>query len=173
ARLLADEEAIAERARAFLAQALSSPDASLRAQAGVAIASLDRDVGAPLEALARALDRETDEQARLQMARAIARRDPGRARPVLDALASRVVASMVGVQAAALLCELGDGSARERLERALGASAEPLVRRTAVRALARDARAPERARAFLRDGDRLVRIYAAGGILAAAAASAG
>jgi hypothetical protein len=40
-----------------------------------------------------------------------------------------------------------------------------------VRALAREAMQPDAARRFLHDEDPLVRIYAAGGILAAAAAS--
>jgi HEAT repeat protein len=47
------------------------------------------------------------------------------------------------------------------------ADPDALARRVAARALAREARAPHRARSALRDPDPLVRIAAAGGILAA------
>ena len=57
------------------------------------------------------------------------------------------------------------------LAEVLGGDDASILRRTAARALARDAMDPDAARRALSDEDALVRIYGAGGILAAAVAS--
>lgn len=77
---------------------------------------------------------------------------------------------MARVQAAALLAEDGDAEARAVLSDVLASDAPSILRRTAARALARDARMPDAARRAMADDDPLVRIHAAGGILAAAVA---
>ncbi len=174
ARLLAQASEAAEglagrdAAHAFLRRALRSPDASLRAQAGVAIASLPIDRAPPLDALREALGPEPSPNVRLSLARALFRHDPSAAQSALVALA-RGGEGMVRVQAAALLAAERDLDARRTLEAVLGSDEPSIVRRTAARALARDALAPDLARHVLRDADPLVRIYAAGGILAASA----
>jgi HEAT repeat protein len=74
---------------------------------------------------------------------------------------------MVGLQAAVLLASRDHEGARARLREALE-SESALDRRTAARALAQRAGEPDAVRALLEDDDPMVRIYAAGGILAAA-----
>lgn len=173
ARLLAllddDESALVgpAAARAYLLRALSSDDASLRSQAGIALSSLPRDREPPLDALRAALEREPDPDVRVSFARALFRHDRPSAETALRALLS--ADGMPRVQAALLLAEHGDREARDTLVEVAASDAPSLLRRTAVRALARDALAPDLARPYLRDGDSIVRIYAAGGILAAAA----
>jgi hypothetical protein len=76
---------------------------------------------------------------------------------------------MTGVQAAAILAAEEDRSAIAFLRRSLRHD-DAIVRRVAARSLARDALRPDEARAALRDSDALVRINAAGGILAASVA---
>jgi len=79
---------------------------------------------------------------------------------------------MPRVQAASILAGDDHAGARRVLARVLADGARPsLERRTAARGLARDAMRPDAVRSALRDDDAFVRIYAAGGILAAAAAS--
>ncbi len=172
ARLLADHEDAdtARRARAFLRQALASEDAALRAQAGVALTGLPVATEAPMDAVRAALAAERDPEVRLAFARALSRREDPAARRALEALLE--AEGMVRVQAAALLGERDHEAAREVLADVLADAAAPSpIRRTAARALARDAMRPDAVRGALRDADPFVRIYAAGGILAAAAAS--
>lgn len=159
----------AQAARAFLRRALASADASLRAQAGVAIASLPEGAEAPIDALREALAGEADPDVRLSLARALLRHDAPAARAVLSSLVAGGE-GMARVQAASILAGDGDRAARAALEEAVGSGESSIVRRTAARALAREAMAPDAARRLLRDEDALVRIYAAGGILAAAVA---
>jgi HEAT repeat protein len=173
ARLLAlledDESALPgpAAARAYLLRALASDDPSLRAQAGIALSSLPVDRGPPLDALRTALEREVDPDVRVAFARALYRHD----RPAAELALRELLESegMPRVQAALLLAERGDRPARDVLEEIAGSDAASMLRRTAVRALARDALAPDLALPYLRDADAIVRIYAAGGILAAAA----
>ena len=160
----------AQAARAFLRRVLSDGDAALRAQAGVAIASLPAGAEAPVDALREALAAERDPDVRLSLARALLGHDRAAARAALVELA-RSGQGMSRVQAASLLASLGDASMRAELEDVLASERDSLVRRTAARALARDAMAPDAVRGLLRDGDAMVRIYAAGGILAASTAS--
>ncbi|MCZ7682495.1 MAG: hypothetical protein M5U28_28355 [Sandaracinaceae bacterium] len=159
----------AQAARAFLGRALAGADASLRAQAGVAIASLPEGTEAPIDALREALAAEGDPEVRLSLARALAAR---RARGARGAVFARGRGrGMARVQAASILAQGGDRAARAALEEAIGS--EQRARSCAARparALAREAMAPDAARRLLRDDDALVRIYAAGGILAAAVA---
>ncbi len=175
ARLLAQADDVpgspvgAAQALAFLRRVLASDDPALRAQAGVAIASLPTDRRPPLDALRAALATENDSTVLLSFARALHRHDRQAAHATLRALLD-AQDDMVRVQAAALLAADGDAAARRVLEGAASAG-ESMIRRTAVRALAREAMAPDAARRLLRDDDALVRIYAAGGILASAAAS--
>jgi hypothetical protein len=77
---------------------------------------------------------------------------------------------MPGLQAAIVLALRHDDAAADAIDRAMHTGDIPL-RRTAARALARDAMRPGRAAAAFADGEPLVRIAAAGGILAARAAS--
>ena len=170
ARLLALQEdaQTASRAREFLSRALSSPEPSLRIQAGVALTGLPRATQAPMRAVREALAREADPAVRLAFARALWRREDPVARQTFEALLRSD--GVPQIQAASYLAEQVP-EARRVLVRALAdTEANPLVRRTAARALARDARAPELVRRHLRDPDALVRIFAAGGILAVAAA---
>ena len=165
-----DELAGASHARAFLERALAAHDPALRSQAGVALASLPERASPPLDALRRALLREPNAEVRLSLARALLPHDPAMARAALGRLMDED-AGMPAVQAAALLSAEGDPGARGLLERVIDSDAPSILRRTAVRALAREALSPDAVRGLLRDEDPLVRIYAAGGILAAAAAT--
>ncbi|MCB9596933.1 MAG: HEAT repeat domain-containing protein [Sandaracinaceae bacterium] len=172
ARLLAtdEDEAAASPARSFLRRALASEDAGLRIQAGVALTGLPRDAEAPMDAVREALATESDESVRLAFARALHRREDAAGRRALEALLEGT--PMTRVQAAALLGADDHEGARAVLAEVLADADEPsLTRRTAARALARDAMRPDAVRGALRDPDAFVRIFAAGGILAAAAAS--
>ncbi len=172
AQLGAQDEASSEAAaaRAFLVRVLAGADPSLRSMAGVALAGLPVDAAAPLDAVREALAREADAAARLSLARALWRRDREVAEAALVGLLDAEEA-MPRIQAAAILAPEGEARAESVLAAALAdEGAASIVRRTAVRALAREAMRPARARGALRDSDALVRIYAAGGILAAAAA---
>jgi len=172
ARLLADDEdaTTATGARRFLRRALTAQEASLRIQAGVALTGLPRATEAPMDAVREALGGESSPAVQLAFARALRRRDDPVARRTLIALLSG--SGMPQVQAAALLAADDEESARQVLTTVLRDLDQPsLSRRTAARALARDAMRPDAARGALRDEDALVRIFAAGGILAAAAAS--
>ena len=159
-------------ARAFLRRALASESASLRSQAGVALAGLPASAESPIDAVRTALAQEEDPEVRLALARALLTRDVPTAHRALEGLLD--ADGMPRVQAAALLAqssdEPGNERAREVLRRVIASDAESILRRTAVRALAREAMEPDAVRASLRDDDAMVRIYAAGGILAAAAA---
>ncbi len=178
ARLLASDDAaapdLARDASAWLLRALASGDAALRTGAAVALLSLPGDA-ARADAVARALAHEADPGVRLLLACALTQRVTpdasapalARARAALSALLR--TGGMRGVQAAAQLATLGDRAGRRALWRATS-DANPAIRRVAARALARDARAPDAARAALADPDTGVRIAAAGGILAALAA---
>ena len=156
----------ADTARAFLRRALVSGEASVRSHAAVALSGLP-DNDALLPALAEALESEREPEVRRALAGILADR-PGTRDKALEALRAMIAdeEGMARVQAAAVLAEHEPSAAipvlREAMERG-----EPDVRRTAARALARDALSPDAARTALRDEDALVRIHAAGGILAA------
>ncbi|MDH5490614.1 MAG: HEAT repeat domain-containing protein [Myxococcales bacterium] len=153
-------------ARAYLRQALVTASAPLRAQAAVALISLPIDPALD-EALFAALRAESDPMARLGLARALMRR-PGGVELATDALRALLgEGGMPAVQAAALLAARGEEGGLRLLEETLEADSA-LLRRVAARLLARDARRPDATRAALADEDALVRIHAAGGILAAA-----
>lgn len=157
-------------ARAYLLSALRAGDASLRAQAAVALVSLppaDDARGVLREALAA----ESDAAAKLSIARAL-RRHEGAEEEAEAALRTLVQGGleMSALQAAAVLAEDGDGEAAGALASFLRAP-DPGLRRAAARALARDAMRPDDVRAILRDHDATVRIGAAGAILAAASAA--
>lgn len=163
-------DADAERSRAFLVGALSASDGALRGQAAVALVTLPHSE--TLErALSEALAREGDATVRLQIARALLT-SPGTERVAREALASlsTAEASMTSLQASIELAARGDHDAALRIEQAMHGADVPL-RRTAARALARDAMEPARVAPALEDPDVSVRIAAAGGVLAAAAAS--
>lgn len=171
ARLLAQLESDESvTARAFLTRALAAEDPALRSQAGVALAGLPTDAPSLLEPVREALRGEQSPSVRLSLARALWRRDRETARRVLVGLLESDE-PMPRVQAATMLASDSHHGAPDVLAGALAdASATSAVRRTAARALAREAMQPERSQSALRDRDGLVRIYAAGGILAAAAA---
>ncbi len=152
-------------ARLYLLGALEVDDPSLRAQAAVALASLPAD-DATDRRLARALAEEAEAPVKLGLARALLRgagHDGQAQAALLELLAGE---GMAAVQAAALLSKDGREEALRRLERAL-AGDDALLRRVAARALGAEAHRPDEVRALLHDEDPMVRIYAAGGILAA------
>jgi hypothetical protein len=122
-------------------------------------------------ALSQALGRETDVSVRLSIARALLPLDGGEqeALEAVRAIAAGAI-DMTSLQAAILLATRRDGAGIERVEAAMHGADVPL-RRVAARALARDAMMPARAAPALQDPDALVRIRAAGGILAAHAAA--
>lgn len=153
-------------ARAYLRGALLDEDRTLRSQAAVALVSLGQDAETDRVLIER-LDAETEPAVKLGIARALRGRDTGgaEAERVLEELMTGE--GMPAVQAAAMLAADGREDALSRLEAALE-SDESLLRRVAVRAIARDAGRPDDVRAAMRDDDALVRIHAAGGILAAA-----
>ncbi|MFK7988988.1 MAG: HEAT repeat domain-containing protein [Sandaracinaceae bacterium] len=174
ARLVAqrDDAEAASTARAYLRQVLRSSDAGLRSQAGVALAGLPASAdseASPREALRAALRTETEPSVRLSLARALMRSEDAAARDALEALLSE--GGMPSVQAASLLVQDGHDAARDLLLGVLSDEGAPsILRRTAARSLARDAMEPDAVRSALTNEDDDVRIYAAGGMLAAAAA---
>ncbi|MFK8000909.1 MAG: HEAT repeat domain-containing protein [Polyangiales bacterium] len=134
---------------------------TLRSQAAVAVMSvpsLRRDEVVTL------LMSEDDAGVRLQLARALRRENPSIAEDALLALLGET--GMVRVQAAAELSEGGSTAGVEMLLEVLNSEDSSLVRQVAARALARRAGRPEELRSALEDRDVLVRIQAAGGILA-------
>ncbi len=156
----------ADDARLYLLGALHDDDPTLRAQAAVALVSLPADE-ATTRGLREALVDETEPTVKLGIARALQGRDSNDqlARAALVELLAG--SGMPAVQAASILAKGGHEGARRRLERALAAD-DAVLRRVAARALANSAGRPDDVRALLRDDDALVRIYSAGGILAAA-----
>lgn len=156
-------------ARAYLRRALETGDPGVRSQAAVALSSLSGESDlAPV--LTAALEREVDPQVKLSLAILLLRGEEtaSRARPVLATLMDGE--GMPAVHAAGALAKDGSAAAAEKLA-AFMRDGAPEIRRVAARALARDAMRPDAARAALRDEDALVRIRAAGGIVAAASAS--
>lgn len=155
-------------ARAYLRRAVTSDQASLRAQAAIAIVSL----GATPEldaTLLEALRAEADPSVRLSMARALRQR-PGAEEDAVAALRGLLSGDeMPAVQAASILAADGVDPAIAKLEAALSHGSS-LIRQVAARSLAREAQRPDAVRVALRDDDPVVRVHAAGGILAAVAA---
>ena len=160
----------ASSARAYLMGALSAPEPALRSQAAVALSTL-RGPGQVQTALSAALARETDGGVKLAIARALLPLADGEhdALEAIRALAAGEI-TMTSLQAAIVLAIRHEDAGLAQVEAAMHGADIPL-RRIAARSLARDAMMPERAEPALSDPDALVRIQAAGGILAAAAAS--
>ncbi len=160
----------ASAARAYLTSALVAGDPSLRSQAAVALSTLrgQTDLRA---ALSQALVRETDASVRLAIARALLPLPGGEpdALEAIQAIAATEM-SMTSLQASILLATRHESGGVDRVEAAMH-GADVSLRRIAARALARDAMMPARAAPALEDSDALVRIHAAGGILAADAAA--
>lgn len=155
-------------ARAFLRRALSASDASVRSQAAVALSSLPSP-GDLMDDLARQMEQDSEASVRVSLATLLLTREETeeRARATLREVSEGE--GMAAVQAAAALARDGDSDAVDRLLETLR-EGEPNERRVAARAVARDALRPDDARTALRDEDALVRIHAAGGILAASVA---
>jgi HEAT repeat protein len=157
-------------ARTYLRGALFAGETSLRAQAGIALSSAR---GWPeLEAaVADRLPVEPDPGVRLALALALVRGEVAREEG-LEALLDLLDVTPPGMptlQAAALLLERDHPAVSERGPALLVGFLERgsrLERQAAARALAREAGAPEKAAPGLRDDDPLVRIHAAGAILA-------
>jgi HEAT repeat protein len=169
ARVLATTEGEgAETARAFLRGALVSGDSRVRSQAAVALWSLPSNE-ALVPAIVEALAAETEPAVKRVIAGILAVRADTRDQALAALREMMEGRGMDAVQAAALLAQHEPAHAIPILTAAME-NGEPEVRRTAARALARDALKPDAARTALRDDDPLVRIYAAGGILAAASA---
>jgi hypothetical protein len=162
-----DEDRVAARTHLFAA--LTHPDATTRGQAAMAVLSVAPDE-ATTHAIVPLVEREPDVGVRLSLARALAGRDG--AHDAARAALGRILAEdhgMTGLQAAVVLTTLGDEPGLGRVRSEL-ASPEASLRRVAARAIARDALRPGEARPLLEDPEAAVRIAAAGGILAAAAA---
>ncbi len=156
-------------ARAYLRRALASAEARLRSQAAVALSSLPDD-GSLDASLREALDGEQEPEVQISLAIILAGTEASRTR-ALEVLASLMENDgMQAVHAAGVLAKYGEPAAIDRLAELIRAPA-PEIRRVAARALAREAMQPDAVREALRDEDALVRIRAAGGILAAASAS--
>jgi HEAT repeat protein len=154
-----------EAALQWLLGVLSHEDASLRSTAAIALVSV-APTGAPLDALRGALAREEDRGVRLGLARALLPSDDD-VHPARDALLTLLDGDdMPAVQAASILAEDDDAAGVAKLEATL-ASEDPLLRGVAARALARGAHLPDAVLPALRDPEPLVRIQAAGGVLAA------
>lgn len=134
---------------------------ALRSQAAVAVMSVP---GLRREEVVTLLRSEDEVGVRLQLARALRRENPEVAEEVLIALLAEE--GMVRVQAAAELSEAGNTPGIEMLLEVLNSDDPSLVRQVAARALSRRAGRPEELRSALEDRDVLVRIQAAGGILA-------
>jgi HEAT repeat protein len=176
ARILAapteDEETVNAEgvvlARAFLRRALMTGDMTIRSQAAIALSSLPPDDSLD-EDLLRAMREDEDARVRLALASTMRRREETKQRA--DTVLRELIEAggMTGVQAAAILAAEEDRSAIAFLRRSLRDD-DAMVRRVAARSLARDALRPDEARTALRDEDPLVRINAAGGILAASVA---
>ena len=154
-------------ARAFLLRALAAADAAARAQAAIALTSLRADPTID-RALLEALATEDDDQVRLSLATALAGRDGAETASREALLALSAGDGIPAIQASALLAADGHAEALARLKRALR-SPNATERRVTARLLAREVLQPDAARPALRDRDAMVRIHAAGGILAAAA----
>lgn len=152
-------------ARTYLLGALGDPDPNLRSQAAVALVSLNAHEPTDT-ALVRALANEGEPGVRLGIARALRGRDVGGEDAEATLVALLEGDGMPAVQAAVMLSAEGREDALTRLETALEAD-DSLIRRVAARGLAKDAGRPDRVRALMRDEDAMVRISAAGGILAA------
>ncbi len=171
ARLLVLETE-SEAALRYLRGALLSPEPSLRGQAALALASLPQaspaSITSDVAVLTQALSEETNAAAKLSMARALLRRsDVLAAEQALKELAQGPH-SMPALQAALMLLGRDDEVAIAALQASVESSRPSLLRRTAARGLARDALRPEAVRHLLTDEDAMVRVFAAGGILAAA-----
>jgi HEAT repeat protein len=155
-------------ARAFLRRALTTGDMNLRSQAAIALSSLPPDESLD-EDLLRAMREDEDPRVRLALAATMRGREETKQRA--DTVLRELIEAggMTGVQAAAILAAEEDRNAIAFLRRSLRHD-DAMIRRVAARSLARDALRPDEARAALRDSDALVRINAAGGILAASVA---
>ena len=158
-----------QSARTFLQGALMAKDARLRSQAAVAMVTLGANQDSDA-ALRRALMSEEDLTAKFAMARALHSRPGGNApaETVMSDLMEE--GGMLRVQAAAFLVREGHSDMEEVLVEGLSNESR-LIRQVSVRAIARDAMKPEEARPALNDEDALVRVHAAGAILASASAA--
>jgi HEAT repeat protein len=152
-------------ARGYLRGVLGSGSPRLRAQAAIALSALPPDPALD-RALVRALKQEKVARVRLQLARALQRRDAKSAQ-VVDPLEELMKGDgMAAIQAASMLAKRGHEGAIERLRKGLSSEGDSSLRRVAARALAVDAGRPDTVRSALQDEDPMVRIHAAGGILA-------
>lgn len=155
-----------ETALQWLVAVLGSEEPTLRSTAAIALVSVSPS-GATLDALRAALARESDRGVRLGLARALRASDTDDTRPAHEALVGLLDGDdMPAVQAAALLSEDREAAGIAKLEATLS-SDDALLRGVAARALARGAHLPDAVLPALRDPEPLVRIQAAGGVLAA------
>jgi HEAT repeat protein len=161
----ADAKKTAGKARDYLHRALSATDPALRALAAVALDALDEsliDIGRVLERI----EQERVPRVRLSLVSALRQSAAGH-RKRLNAALREIGASggVTGAYAIADLARQGERKAIQKLLSLLGDDAVA-VKRVAVRAVARDLDRPHEVRQALADPDPLVRIAAAGAILA-------
>lgn len=152
-----------------LVRATHHADDHVRAQAARLWLSLEPKVAA--RAIGTLLGEAETKEIRLAFAQVLLDADDESRRRAIDVLASLLDGGgLVAVQAATGLLTVDDDETRRRalttLTKGLADDAAA-VRRTAVRALAKDAGRPDAARNALVDQDPSVRIQAAGAILAA------
>ncbi|HET8940210.1 MAG TPA: HEAT repeat domain-containing protein [Polyangiales bacterium] len=147
------------RARAALSAALSSPDATLRAQTAAALARLPSE-RLDLAQLRACLRVEKAPSVRLALALALGPEDPSAQRTLAELSTSF---SLIGAQAAAELAARS-GKARTRLV-AFSTHTSALVRITAARLIARELRDPAPITQLLADANWQVRDAAAGAVL--------
>ena len=162
---MAGDDGDAVVARAYLHAAILQAGSTLRSQAAVALVSLPPDPATDI-ALRRALAGEEERTVRLGLARALLRHrgSESDARAALAALTEGD--DMAALQASLLLAGYGDATV-DAIQQFLE-TGDPVERRVAARGLARDAGRPDLVRPALRDEDALVRVHAAGGLVAAA-----
>lgn len=162
---MAGAGADATAARAYLHSAILTSGTTLRSQAAIALVSLPPD-HATDDALLRALEEEENRTVRLGLARALMQHE-GSEEPAHDALEALAEGDdMAALQASLLLAGVAE-EAVDAIRRFLE-EGEPIERRVAARGLARDAGRPDLVRPALNDEDVMVRIHAAGGLVAAA-----
>ncbi len=162
---MASEGEDAAVARAYLHSAILAAGSTLRSQAAIALVSLPPD-GATDDALRTALQDEENRTVRLGLARALMQHQ-GSEEQAHDALEELSEGDdMAALQASLLLSGVAD-EAVDAIRRFLQ-EGDPVERRVAARGLARDAGRPDLVRPALNDEDAMVRIHAAGGLVAAA-----
>lgn len=158
-----DKKAL-DLALAYLYRALSASEPVVRAHAAVALDGLPVDLIRSQKLLER-LEKEESPMVKLPLAMILL--SQRQAKPVVDQTLSELMrqGGVEGAQAAAERAALGDRNALRKLFRLRSSPSIP-IRRVAVRLISRRLGHPEKIARSLCDDDPMVRIIAAGAILA-------